>query len=266
MLPPNPRGRRLLNVHNSPKPDGTTLEPMLRKLEYWVQFSPEDRAALLALPHTVKDLEQHQYIVRERDRTAFSCVMISGFSIRHKIVTGGNRQIVSIHMKGELVDLHNSMLGIADHSVQMLTAGRIATVPREEIARIAFERPAIGRAMWIDTLVDGSIFREWIANVGRRNARTRTSHLLCEFALRLKVAGLAEQTDYDLPMTQEQLADATGLTAVHVNRTIKGLEADGLIARATPRSITIGDWKKLAYAGDFDSSHLHLRQDEPALA
>lgn len=251
---------------NSPKQDGSALEPMLRKLEYWVDFSPEDRAALLALPHSARDVEQHQYIVRERDRTTFSCVMLGGFSVRHKIVAGGNRQIVSIHMKGEMVDLHNSMLGIADHSVQMLTAGRIATIPRDEIERIAFERPSIGRAMWIDTLVDGSIFREWIANVGRRDARTRIAHLLCEVALRLKVAGLSEQTDYDLPMTQEQLADATGLTAVHVNRTIKALEADGLIKRATPRSITIGDWKKLAETGDFDSSYLHLRGRDPAVA
>ena len=265
VLPPFPRETKL-NKQHSPQQDGSALEPMLRKLQYWVDFSPEDSAALLALPHTVRNLEQHQYIVRERDRTVFSCVMLGGFSIRHKIVAGGNRQIVSIHMKGELVDLHNSLLGIADHSVQMLTAGKIATIPREEIEKIAFARPAIGRAMWIDTLVDGSIFREWIANVGRRDARTRISHLLCEFALRLKIAGLAEQTDYELPMTQEQLADATGLTAVHVNRTIKGLEADGLIERATPRAITIGDWKKLADAGDFDSSYLHLRGRDPALA
>ena len=117
----------------------------------------------------------------------------------------------------------------------------------------------------MDTLVDASVFREWMANVGRRDSRTRIAHLLCEFALRLKVAGLGEQSDYELPMTQEQLADATGLTPVHVNRTIKGLEADGLIDRASARSITIGDWEKLTHAGDFDSHYLHLRS-EPALA
>jgi CRP-like cAMP-binding protein len=119
--------------------------------------------------------------------------------------------------------------------------------------------------MWIDTLVDGSIFREWITNVGRRNARTRIAHLLCEFSLRLKLAGLGEDDQYELPMTQEQLADATGLTAVHVNRTIKVLDREGLIARTTPRSIQIGDWKKLAEAGDFDSNYMHLREGEPAL-
>jgi CRP-like cAMP-binding protein len=168
-------------------------------------------------------------------------------------------------MRGEAVDLQNSLLGTADHSVQMLSAGTIAMIPREEIQRIAFERPAVGKAMWLDTLVDGSIFREWIANIGRRDARTRIAHLLCELSLRLKVAGLGQQTGYEMPLTQEQIADATGLTPVHVNRSIKSLEADKLIERSNPRSITIGDWRKLADFGDFNSHYLHLRENEPAL-
>jgi CRP-like cAMP-binding protein len=250
--------------HSAHRPP--TLEPLVRKLSYWQRLDGADRSALLALPHVAKSLEQHQYIIRERDRASHACVMLSGFSIRHKIVGGGYRQIVAIHMKGELVDLQNALLGTADHSVQMLTAGQVAMIPREEIIKLAFERPAIGKAMWFDTLVDASIFREWIANVGRRDARTRIAHVLCEFALRLKVAGLADGTDYQLPMTQEQLGDTTGLTSVHVNRTLKLLESEGLIERLSPRAITIGDWKRLAEVGDFDSAYLHLHEGEPALA
>lgn len=241
------------------------LQPLVDKLAYWQELGPEDRAAILALPHQVRALEASHYVVREFDRAEYSCVLLSGFAIRHKIVVGGHRQILSVHMKGEMVDLQNSFLGLADHSVQMLTAGKVAMIPREAVDELAFARPNVGRAMWIDTLVDASIFREWIANVGRRDARTRISHLLCEFALRLKVAGLGAQTDYELPMTQEQLADATGLTSVHVNRTLKGLEGEGLIERSTPRSIVIGDWKKLAETGDFNSAYLHLDQAEPEL-
>ena len=244
----------------------SALDPLVRKLSYWVKLGEDDRAALLALPHNVKALAQNGYIVREGDRATHSCLLLSGFAMRQKIVAEGMRQIVSIHMKGEMVDLQNSLLGRADHTVQMLTAGKIAMIPREDIVRIAYERPAIGRAMWIDTLVDGSIFREWIANVGRRDATMQVAHLLCEFSLRLKVAGLGEQTNYELPMTQEQLADATGLTSVHVNRTLKSLEADRLIERSSPRRIVIGDWRKLADAGDFDSEYLHLHESEPALA
>jgi CRP-like cAMP-binding protein len=241
------------------------LQPLLRKLRYWAKLDEADEQALLALPHEIREIQPQHYIVRERDRPTHSCVMLSGYSFRHKLVGTGLRQIVSIHMKGDLVDLQNSLLGIADHSVQTLVRSHVAMIPRDAVRELAFDRPQIGFAMWRDTLVDGSIFREWVVNVGRRDARTRLAHLLCEFALRLKVAGLGEQTNYELPMTQEQLADALGLTSVHVNRTIKMLEKDGLISRSTTRSIQIGDWKKLAAAGDFDSTYLHLHQNEPAL-
>jgi DNA-binding MarR family transcriptional regulator len=92
------------------------------------------------------------------------------------------------------------------------------------------------------------------------------SHLLCEFALRLRSAGLGDETGYELPMTQDQLADTTGLTPVHVNRTLKALEKEGLISRPTPRTLRLPDWRKLTEAGDFDSNYLHMRDDDPAFA
>jgi CRP-like cAMP-binding protein len=241
------------------------LEPMLRKLQYWLSLDADDEEALLALPHRVKTVDPHHYVVRERETASDCCLMLSGFSVRHKIVVGGARQIVAIHMRGDMVDLQNSMLGIADHSVQMLTKGEVALIPREAIQKLVFKHPKLGMAMWKDTLVDASVFREWIANIGRRDAATRLSHLLCEFALRLKLAGLGEQTNYELPMTQEQLADALGLTPVHVNRTLQALAKKGLISR-TQRSVQIGNWHSLADAGDFDSTYLHLQENEPAFA
>jgi CRP-like cAMP-binding protein len=240
------------------------LQPMVQKLAYWHELDKDDEQALLALPHRVKSVQADHYIVRERETVTHCCVMLSGFSIRHKIVAGGARQIVSIHMKGDLVDLQNSILGTADHSVQMLTAGQIALIPRNDVKQLALDRPRIGMAMWKDTLVDASIFREWIANVGRRNAHARIAHVLCEFALRLEVAGLGKHTNYALPMTQEQLADAVGLTPVHVNRTLKALQTENLIERRQ-RTVTIGDWQRLSDAGDFDPTYLHLPVGEPAL-
>jgi CRP-like cAMP-binding protein len=246
-------------------PSDRTLEPLVRKLAYWAKLDGADEQALFDLPYRARNLERQAYIVREREKTTQSCLILSGFAFRHKIVVGGARQILSVHMKGDMVDLQNSFLGVADHSVQMLTAGEVAFIPRDAVKKVAFERPNVGMALWFDTLVDGSIFREWIANVGRRDAHTRLAHLLCEFALRLKVAGLGEATEYELPMTQEQLADCTGLTAVHVNRTLKSLEDERLIERRSSRTVTIGDWRKLAEAGDFDSTYLHLRENEAAL-
>lgn len=237
------------------------LAPMLRKLELWARLTPGDKEALLALPHTLKTIEPTGYIVRDGDVATHSCLLRAGFVFRHKIVAEGARQIVSIHMAGDMVDLQNSLLGVADHNVQALTRCEVAFIPREAVREIAFARPAIGMAMWHDTLVEGSIFREWIANVGRRNARTRTAHLLCEFSLRLEAAGLGTQDEWELPMTQEQLGDCTGLTPVHINRTLKGLDRDGLITRSN-RAVTVNDWKKLAQVGDFQSRYLHMEGDQ----
>jgi CRP-like cAMP-binding protein len=230
---------------------------MLRKFERIASLDAEDRAAVLALPHTLKSLDPAKYIVREGDPAEFSCLLRSGFAYRHKIVGDGGRQIVAIHMSGDMVDLQNSLLGVADHSVQALTPIEVAYIPRGAVIELCESRPRVAHAMWLDTLIDGSVFREWIANVGRRNSRERTAHLLCEFALRQEVAGLGERGRYDLPMTQEQLADTLGLTPVHVNRTLKALEADGLISR-NKRSVTIASWEHLRQAGDFNPLYLHL--------
>jgi len=241
------------------------LSPMVNKLQQWRPLSDEDREALLALPFRIIKLRPQEYIVREGETPQNSCLMLSGFSFRHKVAGSGGRQIFSIHIKGDLADLQNSLLDVADHNLQALTHVEAALIPVEAIQEIAFTRPAVGRAMWYETLVDASIFREWTLNVGRRDARTRTAHMLCEFALRLERAGLGERCNYELPMTQEQLADALGLTSVHVNRTLMSLGEDDLISRAH-RSVQINDWHKLAALGDFDPAYLHLSGDSRAKA
>jgi CRP-like cAMP-binding protein len=241
----------------STESDSHPLMPMLRKLQRWQSLDDEDGAAVLALPHVARRLNAAQFIVWDGDRPQHSCLLLSGFAVRHKIGAGGARQILSAHMRGDVVDLQNSLFGMADYNVQMLTAGDVAMIPIEAIIEIASARPAVGHALWLETLVDGAIFREWIVNLGRRDARTRIAHLLCELALRLEKAGLDDRTDFEMPMTQEQLSDAVGLTSVHVNRTLMGLGADGLIRR-THRKIAVIDWDALASAGDFDPRYLHL--------
>ena len=128
-----------------------------------------------------------------------------------------------------------------------------------ELQRLARTSTGVGHAILTTILIEASIFREWILNVGRRDARTRMAHVLCEFAVRLEAQGLAEEYSYELPMTQEQLADVTGLTSVHVNRTLKGLEADGLIVR-TKRMVSIPNWEKMRDVGDFNERYLHLER------
>src|SRR5690606_19452549 len=131
-------------------------------------------------------MERGNYIVREGDKPNHACLLLSGFAYRHKIVGDGGRQILSVHVRGDLVDLQNVLLRTADHNVQALTAGVVAVIPRDAIRGLFQSRPLIAEAMWYDTLVDASVHREWVANLGRRSARTAMSHLLCEFGVRLQ--------------------------------------------------------------------------------
>ena len=240
----------------SQRPD--VLDPMLRKLRMWARLDAADEQALLDLPHEIVTVGKQRALINEGDTITHCWLLLSGFCARYKIVGNGGRQIVSIHMTGDLVDLQNALLGVADHGVQALTQCEMATIPIEAIRKLTDARPAVKDALWYDTLVDGSIFREWVANVGRRDSKTRIAHLLCEFALKLDAIHPGEKLNYELPMTQDQLADATGLTPVHVNRMLQALVEEGLIERVTSKSVLIGNWKRLAAAGDFDRSYLHL--------
>lgn len=234
-----------------------TLQPMLDKFQLRLPLDAADQAAVLALPHMVRTLEANDYIVREDEHPTHSCLLLSGYAYRHKVAGSGGRQIFSIHMKGDVVDLHNAILRRADHNIQALTAIDVALIPVQAIRKIAAARPQVGLAMWYGTLVDAAIFREWTLNVGRRDGRTRTAHLLCELAIRLEVAGLGNASGYELPLTQDQMADALALTNVHISRMLKLLSETGLIER-NRRSIRILDFPQLARIGDFDRRYLHL--------
>lgn len=233
------------------------LSPMVDKLSLWMELEDGDRAAILGLPHTIRSLALGDFIVREDECPTHCCLLLNGYAIRHKVAGNGGRQIFSLHMQGDVVDLHNSILRRADHNVQTLTAARVAMIPVGAIREMASRYPQLGQAMWYETLVDASIFREWTLNVGRRDARARTAHLLCEFAIRLSVARLGKATEFELPMTQEQLGDALALTPVHVNRTLMALAEEGLIERRV-RSIRLLDYSRLARVGDFDTRYLHF--------
>jgi len=235
------------------------LRQLVRTLELYHPLPPGDQQALLHVPYKRRWLEAGTYTVREGDQPRNCAVLLSGFAFRQKITGEGERQIIGIHVPGEALDFQNLFLDVSDHNVQMLTRGEVAEVPIAAFQHLAMERPEIGRAIQISTLVEASIIREWVLNIGRRDSRSRLAHLLCEFALRLeKIGHVQPDGGYELPMTQEQLADATGLTPVHVNRVLKGLQAEGLITR-NRRNISFPDWRRLRDVGDFNQRYLHLR-------
>ena len=237
--------------------ENQALAPLIRNLELRAVLSAKGRAAILALPNTVRSVEAGTYTIREADPADVCGILLSGFAYRQKLAADGSRLILSLQIPGEALDLQNLFLDVSDHSVQMLTRGEIAVVPRAAMQELCRSHADVSHAILVKILVEGSIAREWQLNVGRRNARARAAHLLCELAVRLEAEGLAEEYGYELPMTQEQLGDALGLTSVHVNRTMKSLENDGLIARSR-RTISFPDWRRMRHESGFNQRYLHL--------
>ena len=232
------------------------LSPLIRRWSQHTRLSAEDHAALIALPWTRKVFGKDSYMAREGQLTTDCMLLLKGFAYRQKLLRDGSRQIISFHVPTEFIDLQNCLLGVADHNLQALGRAEVALIAIDPLTALMQARPAIRMAIWKDTLIDASIFREWVVNVGRRDARTRIAHLLCEMALRLDRLGMNEGRKVDFPLTQEQLADATGLTSVHTNRTLQGLRKDGLIALSNG-SLSVLDWDGLRAAGDFDELYLH---------
>lgn len=238
-----------------PKP---VLHRLVESLEVRAPLDAADRAAILSLPHDVRILRTGAFLTRAGQNQSCCWLLTEGVACRHKIVADGGRQIVGLHLPGSLLDFQAPVVGSSDDNVQALTVVEAACIPVAAFEATTAARPSLLRALLAEAMVEASIFREWIANIGRRDARTRLAHLLCELALRQQMTGLTREAgSFHLPMTQEQIADVLGLTAVHVNRTLQLLEAGGLIRRAK-RRVLILDWLGLQQAGDFRPAYLHL--------
>jgi len=240
-------------------PHETALQLLARKLNLHHRLSDLDQQAILRLPHKIRRLEAQSYILREGDRPDRCGVLLEGYAFRHKLTGDGSRQILAINIPGEALDFQNLFLEEADHNVQMLTRGVIADVPREAIEDLVARHFEVGRAILISSLVEASIFREWVVNIGQRDSRSRIAHLLCEFAYRLNAQALHAGDIYELPITQEQLADATGLTPVHVNRVLQALQREGLIERDR-RMIRFPNWERMRDVADFNPRYLHTAE------
>lgn len=243
------------------EPAPITLAPMVHKLLQRSRLETTERNAILNLPHRLEKLDRDAYLIREGETSDNCTVLLSGFVARTKIARGCCRHILAIHLHGDLVGLPSVLLEAADHNIQALTPISVAYIPHDAIKALAETYVTIGQALWRDVVAEGAMFREWIFNLGRRNARQRIAHLLCELSVRQEAAGLCEKPGFEWQMTQEEMAEATGMTVVHVNRTLSGLRNDGLIT--TSRfSITIRDWPGLQTAGDFNPAYLH-HHDRP---
>jgi CRP-like cAMP-binding protein len=233
-----------------------TLECVLSRLARGSALSEGDKTAFLALPFRIETVAAHKALVREGEPVDLCCMLLGGFVARHKMEQTGKRQIVSFHQAGDIVDLQHLFFSTADHTVEAITPATVAWVADEAIRGLLRERPLLAEAVWREAMIDASVFREWVLNIGRRDAKARIAHMLCEVAKRAEAAGLGSSQGFELPLTQDEIADATGLTGVHVNRMIRDLIGDGAIARHG-RTYVIADWARMCEIADFEESYLH---------
>lgn len=177
------------------------FETLIAKLGRLAPMGEEDVEAILSLPHRISHVVARKYLVRERTTPSDCCLLIDGYASRSKLAIDGGRQIVSFHIPGDILDLQHLFLERADHNVQSITDATVLWLPMADMRALASRYPTIGMAFWRDALIDASIFREWVLNVGRRDAKTRIAHMLCEFVARSQAAGLGTPEHMRLPFS-----------------------------------------------------------------
>lgn len=227
------------------------------KIEAFTKLSADNRKALNALSQNLRYVDSRRDLISEGDKPKYVHLVLDGWGARYKTLPDGKRQIVSMFLPGDFCDLNVYILRQMDHSIGAITRLKVAMITPDEMTRLTHERPRVTQALWWHELVTTAIQREWTLNLGQRTAYERLGHLLVELYLRLRTVGLASDGRCDFPLTQNDLGDATGLTPVHVNRTLQELRRDGLI-ELERRHLHILDIERLKSVSMFNPNYLHL--------
>jgi len=212
--------------------------------------------AILSLKGQRKQVAAHVDFVRLGEQVIHACLVVDGLIGRFGQTRNGIRQITCLYIPGDMADLPSVVAPRSGWALGALADTTILQIQHSDLRSLAANHPRVAEAFWRDCVVDSSIFSEWVVNVGRRNALSRLAHVFCEMAVRCEEAGIGDRTTFPLPITQADLGDATGLTAVHVNRTLKNLRTGGIVELRSG-IVTIHDWKKLVLVADFDGAFLN---------
>ena len=234
---------------------------LYRRLGAFTRLSDDDKIALERLSRkSIRTVDARRDLIREGEHPRVIYVMLSGWACRYKTLPDGRRQVVSYFIPGDPCDLNVYVLKEMDHSVGAITPIKVGEITRDEFEQVVGARPRLSQALWCGELVAMATQREWTLNVGQRTAYERLCHLMVEMYLRLESVGMAADGRLDWPLTQNDLADATSLTPVHVNRTLQLMRKEGLIELAH-RQLVIPDLNRLKAAAMFNDNYLHLNRE-----
>jgi CRP-like cAMP-binding protein len=232
--------------------------PWTLKMEQFTAFSDMEKRRLDDLVSRNQiDHAPKEDIIGDGEHSANCHVVLSGLACRYKILPDGRRQIMAFLIPGDLCDAEIFVLKVMDHGVSAIVPTRTALVSGEDMKGLLRETSSLGEALWWGTMTDLGVLRERIIDHGRRTAYVRTAHLLYELLVRYRMVELAKDNRFGFPITQTDLADATGLTPVHANRTLKRLKADGLVD-FSGGVVAVLDAPRLKTAAQFSGEYLHL--------
>lgn len=237
---------------------------LLQTLGSFLSLEPQELAAIQALPSRLVKLGGDEEVLRAGDRPTDSFVVLDGLVSSSKMIEDGKRQIMSFYVPGDMPDIRSLHLGLIDCDVYTIGPCRLAVFEHADLRDLCDAHPRVAAAFWRSTLVVGSIYREWIVNIGHRSALARVAHLLCEMMVRLEAAGRAKGKICDLPLTQGHLSQATGLSTVQVNRSLQELRRRELITFSGGR-LTIPGWDGLTRLAYFRPDYLYLSEDSASL-
>ena len=234
--------------------------PLIQKLGRRDTLSEKERAILERASGRTVEFGADQDIVCEHDRPSYSTLILEGWAARCTILDDGRRQITALHIPGDFVDLHSFLLKVMDHGVVALTPCKAAAVDHKILQEITLDHPHLARLLWLSTLIDAAILRQWLIGAGQRSALEQMAHLFCELFTRLQVIGRTRGNSFPIPVTQAELGDALGLSAVHTNRTLQALRRQELI-EWNGGMVTIPDRERLTRFAEFDPTYLNLETE-----
>ncbi|MBX5220284.1 MULTISPECIES: Crp/Fnr family transcriptional regulator [unclassified Rhizobium] len=236
------------------------IESLLLNLGSRDVLSSEEENLLRSILVKDRQFAVGEDLVSQGSRPPFSTLLLDGFAARYKVMADGSRQITALHVAGDFVDLHAFPVKVMDHGIVALSPCHVALADHADLRAITERMPHLTRLLWLDTLVDGAIHREWIVAMGRRSKRAQIAHLVCELFLRLKVVRRTQGESFQFPLTQIEMADVLGISVVHLNKTLQALRREGVFTWEN-RTITIVDWERLQEIAEFDPAYLSISRE-----
>jgi len=233
------------------------IEFLIRKLKRRDALSPAEEAALLSLDGRLRDVSRGRDIIPMRAHVDHSSILLSGVAGRYLELRAGPRQFTEISVPGDFIDLHGFVMKQLDHAVLAFSDCRVLEIPHHQLRALTESHPHLARLLWLETVVDSAIHRQWLLALGLQDGPARLARLLCELHLRLEIVGLTYGLRMDLPLTQHQLGEVLGFSAVHTNRTIQTLREQKLVTWRD-QEVEILDWGGLVALSEFDASYLRL--------